>query len=386
MKTLQRTLVGTLLLGLLVSNILAITPAAYAAGELISTGRFSENANGDGAPSSKSEIYGNIKKVQVKQSASGKVVVTVDYWGIPNSRYTTHISWCYQLSEFRHDVYLGDNLSFLCASDHMDDYVVFFEPSLSKKGSQLGLRKDYKGTSTKGANKNQWIYTLSSKKFANNPIAGLAINTYYSSISVEQVTTTCSGSYSITCRTDRSSVFDVDQVLIEMSSVETEQMDPTPSKATDSTGSSTATSGSGNKVVQDYFDRIKGEYVRSTHKFQVTCINDAPRNGSVSGLKLYLALSTGDGRFTTGSQNFPSQYTGEFAGKIKTYPQAPSFNYIELDFTSPNANSNPCGLIATYVPPLQSIGSDVMSAMFLVGSPTGFAVANTKVFSALDIG
>jgi hypothetical protein len=368
------------------SNIFTITPVAVAAEVSISTGRFTEDANGDGAPSSKSAIYGNIKKVQAKQSAGGKLVVTVDYWGTPNSRYTTHISWCYQLSEFRHDIYLGDDLSFLCASDHMDDYVVFFEPSLAKNGSQLGMRKGYKGTSVKGAKKNQWIYTISSKKFVNNPIAGLALNTYYSSTSVEQVTTTCSGSYSISCRTDRSSVFDVDEVLIEMSTADVEQSAPTPTKSKAPTGSGTATTVAGDKVVQDYFDRITGEYVRSTHKFQVTCINDAPRNGSVSGLKLYLALSTGDGRFTTGSQNFPNRYTGEFANRIKTYPQAPSFNYIELDFTSPNANSNPCGMIATNVPSLQSIGSDVMSAMFLVGSPTGFAVATTKVFSGLDIG
>ena len=376
-----------ILLASLVLTMLTPIPGVLAAETSISYGRFTEDANGDGAPTSKSDIYGNIKKVQAKQSANGKLVVTVDYWGIPNSHYVTTIKWCYELDEYRHNAWLGDNLSFLCPITHMSDYVVYFEPSLAKKGSQLGMRKDYTGTSVKGVNKSQWIYTISSKAFVNNPIAGLQLSTYYSSTTMERVTTTCSGTYSISCNTASSSVFDVDEVLIEMSTVAVAQPIPAASKSSTSVGGGTSTAAAGAATVQDFFDRITGDYVRTSHKFQVTCINDAPRNGSVSGLRLFLVLSNMDGSVSSGTQYFPSHYTAAFASKIKTWSDTTtSLNYIELDFTSPNANTNPCGMTATYVPSLQSIGSDVKSAMFLVGGPTGFAVASRTIFSSFDIG
>ena len=77
------------------------------------------------------------------------------------------------------------------------------------------MKKAFKGTMKKGSKKNQYIYTLTGNLFKNTRIAGIRISTYYVSEAIEKITVTCKGSYSITCNTSSSNVFDVDEVLIE---------------------------------------------------------------------------------------------------------------------------------------------------------------------------
>ena len=351
---------------------------------VVSTGSYSENENSDDAPTSRDDMAGNFKKIKAEHLSNGTLKITIDYWASPNSRYTLKFRWCTYLSDFRRNIWTGDDLSFLCdvSDPNYTNYAVYFEPALSTKGNQLGLRKSFKGTIKKGTNKNQWIYTISGNLFKNSAVVGLDASMYYSSSSVERVTTSCSGSYSITCNTSRSSIFDVDEVLLELTTVSSlpeppaspaPAPKPSPSKSTGTSTSQSPTIGSPT-AIQKYFDRIDGQFNSSSRKFQVECINDAPRSGSVQDLRALLAISSNQFGTAPGREWFPTQFTPEFKDKIKTWSSDKSVLYIELEFTA--SNSNPCGMIFHNVPRLSEIGADVNYATFLVAGANGFAVAS----------
>jgi hypothetical protein len=359
---------------------------------IVSTGTYSENANSDDAPMSRDDMAGNFKKIKAEHLANGSLKVTIDYWAAPNNRYMLKLKWCTYLSEFRRNIWTGDNLSFLCdvSDPNYSNYAVYFEPALSSKGNQLGLRKTFKGTTKRGASKNQYIYTISGNLFKNTAVVGLDASMYYSSSSLERVTTSCSGSYSISCSTSRSSIFDVDEVLLELTTVSslperaaTPAPKPAPTKSSGTSTSQSPVIGSAT-TIQSYFDRIEGQFNSSSRKFQVECINDAPRAGSVSELRALMAISSNQFGTAPGKEWFPTQFTPEFKDKVKTWTASgPSLLYIELEFTT--SNSNPCGMIFHNVPRLSEIGSDVNHATFLVAGSTGFAVAS-KAQSKIAIG
>ena len=348
----------------------------------IAIGSYSENASSDGAPQGRSDMAGDIKKLQVSQLTNGTLQVTIDYWALPSNHHILSLRWCTYISEFRHNVWTGENLTFLCdvSDPNWKNFVIYFEPALSSKGSQLGLRKSYKGTSRKGSNKNQRIYTLSGSIFRNSVIAGLDASMSYSSSTLEEVTTTCSGSYSITCNTSRSSIFDWDEVLIELNQVSQSPSSPknpvNPAPSQPPASPQTPTAG-GNTTIQSYFDRIDGQFNKSSRQFQVECINDAPRSGSVNGLKAFLAISSNQFGMAPGREWFPKNFTPEFVNRIKTWSNNNVTHlYIELDFTA--KNGNPCGMIINNIPRLSEIGSDVNQSMFLIAGSTGYAVVGTN--------
>lgn len=356
------------------------------AANVISTGTYSEDANSDDAPISRSDMAGNIKKMKISQTTDGSLSITIDYWALPNNHYILGLRWCTYIDEFRHNAWTGEDLSFLCdvSDPNWRNYVVYFEPALSSKGNQLGLRSTFKGTSKKGANKNQWVYTIKGNLFRSSVIVGVEASTSYSSDTVERVTTTCSGSYSITCSTSRSSLFDVDEVLVEMSQISAPaqpatKASPTPTPKKTSTSTTQDSPLGATKTIQDYFDRIQGQFNPNTRQFQVECINDAPRSGSVSKLRALLAISSNTLATSPGKSWFPTKFTPEYASRIKTWTANSSDQshlYIELEFSAINAN--PCGMIFQNVPRLSEIGSDVNSATFLVAGSTGYAVASTN--------
>ena len=371
-------------ISLALALVFFLTPqyAVQAAG-VVTTGSYSENANSDDAPTSRDDMAGNLKKIKAEHLANGTLKVTIDYWAAPNSRYILKLKWCTYLSEFRRNIWIGDDLTMLCeASDpNYSNYSVYFEPALSAKGNQLGLRNSFKGSSKKGANKNQHIYTITGNLFKNSAVVGLEVGTYYSSSSMERVTTSCSGSYSISCNTSRSSVFDVDSALIELTTVSSlpeppaaATPKPSPSKSPSTSTSQSPKIGSPTPI-ESYFDRIDGQYNASSRKLQVECINDAPRSGAVQDLRALLAISSNQYATSPGKEWFPTQFTPEYKDRIKTWSgSGPSVLYIELEFTA--SNSNPCGMIFHNIPRLSEIGSDVNYASFLVGGSTGFAVVS----------
>jgi hypothetical protein len=134
--------------------------------------------------------------------------------------------------------------------------------------------------------------------------------------------------------------------------------------------------------IQDYFDRISGTYFPSTRQFIVSCINDARRDGIVEGLMVYLAISSNPSKLQTGQEWFPTAFTNVYSGKVKTWTSGKSHLYIELPFIAPDDNRNPCGLTVGNVPRLSEIGLDVETAVFLVASPNGYAVASKSLTRA----
>jgi hypothetical protein len=135
-------------------------------------------------------------------------------------------------------------------------------------------------------------------------------------------------------------------------------------------------------TIQDYFDRIPGTYFATSRQFTVTCINDARRDGIVDGLKVYLAISSNSTNLQTGQEWFPTQFTNSYVSKIKTWTNGKSHLYVELPFSAPDDNRNPCGLTVDNVPRLSEIGPDVNTAIFLVAGPTGYAVASKSMTKA----
>lgn len=132
-------------------------------------------------------------------------------------------------------------------------------------------------------------------------------------------------------------------------------------------------------TIQDYFDRIPGTFFAASRQFTITCINDARRDGIVEGLKVYLAISSNSVNLQTGQEWFPTQFTNSYANKIKTWTSGKSHLYVELPFTAPDDNRNPCGLRVDNVPRLSEIGLDVNTAIFLVAGPTGYAVVSKSM-------
>ena len=362
------------------------------AANVVSTGSYSENANSDDAPTSRDDMAGNFKKIKAEHLATGSLKITIDYWAAPNSRYILRFQWCTYLSDFRRNIWIGDDLSNLCdvLDPNYTNYQIWFEPALSSKGSQMGLRKKFKGTIKKGVNKKQYIYTITGNLFKNSAVVGLDVKMLYSSSTVERVTTSCSGSYSITCNTSRSSIFDVDEVLLELTTVSSlpersaaPAPKPSPTKTSGTSTSQSPVIGSATKI-ESYFDRIEGQFNASSRKFQVECINDAPRSGSVKDLRALLGISSNPYGTAPGKDWFPREFTPEFKDRIKTWSDKEnSFLYIELEFTA--SNSNPCGMIFHNVPRLSEIGADVNHATFLVGGGGGFALAS-KALSKIAIG
>jgi hypothetical protein len=373
--------------------VVLLTPLQFAqAAGVVSTGTYSENANSDNAPTSRDDMAGNFKKVKAEHLASGSLKITIDYWAAPSSRYILRFKWCTYLSEFRRNIWTGDDLSFLCeASDpNYTNYTIYFEPALSSKGNQIGLRNSFKGTIKKGVNKNQYVYTITGNLFKNSAVVGLDAKMLYSSSSVERVTTSCSGSYSITCNTSRSSIFDVDEVLLELITVSSlperptvQAPKPAPTKSSGTTTSQSPVIGSAT-TIQSYFDRIDGQFNSSSRRFQVECINDAPRAGSVKELRALMVISSSLYGTAPGKDWFPREFTPEFKDRIKTWPDGDkSVLYIELEFSA--SNSNPCGMIFQNIPRLSEIGADVNHATFVVAGSTGFAVAS-KALSKIALG
>ena len=142
-------------ISLLLVLMVLFTPQCIGnAAGVVSTGSYSENENSDDAPTSRDDMAGNFKKIKAEHLSNGTLKITIDYWASPNSRYTLKFRWCTYLSDFRRNIWTGDDLSFLCdvSDPNYTNYAVYFEPALSTKGNQLGLRKSFKGTIKKGTN------------------------------------------------------------------------------------------------------------------------------------------------------------------------------------------------------------------------------------------
>jgi hypothetical protein len=365
---------------------------AVQASGVISTGTYSENANSDDAPLSRDDMAGNFKGIKAEHLANGTLKVTIDYWAAPSNRYILKLKWCTYLSEYRRNIWTGDDSSFLCdvSDPNYSNYAVYFEPALSTRGNQLGLRKSFKGTIKKGVNKNQYIYTVTGNLFKNSAVVGLDASMHYSSSSMERVTTSCSGSYSISCSTSRSSIFDVDEVLLELTTVSSlperpaaQAPKPVPTKSSGPSTSQSPVIGSAT-TIQSYFDRVEGQFNVGSRRFQIECINDAPRAGSVKDLRALMVISSHLYGTAPGKEWFPKDFTPEFKDRIKTWPDGDkSLLYIELEFSA--SNSNPCGMIFQNIPRLAEIGSDVNHATFVVAGSTGFAVAS-KALSKIALG
>ena len=338
-----------------------LSPIRAAASQVLAQGNYSENANSDAAPFSKNDAIGNIKKLNVTQSSGGILKVTIDYWKLPSNNHTVRIRWC---APDQFDVY-GDEELGICNNSDKDylNNLVFFSPAKTTKSYQLGLRKSFSGSSKKGANANQWIYTIKGNSLISKPMGLVEVQMYYSSSIFTEVTTTCRGGYSITCNTRSSNVFEGDDAQVKLTSNAT----------------STAQGYSRQFLtIQSYFDKVSGSYNPSSRTFSLACNADARTDGIVDGLKLLIGISTNPNGVSAGQEWFPRQLTPLYAGVAKTWLNngSPYIMYIELPFTSPDGNRNPCGLQAAGIPRLSEIGLDVSSAIFLIAGPTGFASAS----------
>jgi len=351
---------------LILSVSLSSTPA-YAA-EVITRGSYSENANSDGAPISKSDTVGNIKKVNVTQTSDGVLKVTVDFWKIPTNNYTIRIRWC---EPGKFDDYEKMSMCNSLEKDWMNN-LVFFSPAKTKTSTQAGVRKSFTGSSKKGANANQWIYSIKGKGLIGKPMGLVEVFMLYSSSTFTEVTTTCRGGYSVTCNTRSSNVFDGDEVEVKLQT--TSQFDsayvPYVRQFLN---------------IQDYFDKITGTYSSSTRQFNLTCNVNARTDGIIDGLRLFMGVSSNPAKVSPGEQWFPKQFSTLYSSIAKTWIDkgAPYIMYIELPFTSPDENRNPCGLAAAGIPKLSAIGVDVESAIFLLAGPTGFAIASPSYTKAM---
>jgi len=344
-----------------------VTTTASAA-QVIAQGSFSENANSEGAPVSKLDAIGNIKKLNVVQASDGTLKVTIDFWTIPSSNHTVRIRWC---APDQFEDYAGVGICYSTDKDWLNN-LVFYSPAKTTKSHQLGLRKSFTGTSKKGTNSNQWIYTIKGASLAGKPMGLVEVFMLYSSTRFTEVTTTCRGGYSITCNTRSSNVFDGDEADVKL----------TPTLQTSSTNQPYSRQF---LKIQDYFDKVSGTYFNSTRQFNVACINDARKDGLIPDLKIYLAIfSSTDGAYV-GQKWFPTQINSAFTSQIKTWTNNGTHLYIELPFSSPDENRNPCGLIVNNVPRLSEIGLDVNTALFLVAGPTGYAIAS-KPLSKAELG
>ena len=179
---------------------------------ILARGIYSETANDDGAPISSTDVVGNIRKVNVTHNSNGTLQVVIDYWKIPNSNFTTRIRWC---APEAFDDYDGMGI---CDSTNPNwlNYLMFFSPSTASKGTQAGVRKSFKGSSRKGKNSNQIIYTISGSSLKSGSVGLVEVLMLFSSSTFTERTTTCRGGYTITCNTRSSNIFERDQAHIKL--------------------------------------------------------------------------------------------------------------------------------------------------------------------------
>jgi hypothetical protein len=345
---------------LMIISSTSMTATASAA-QVIAQGSFSENANSEGAPVSKLDAIGNIKKLNVVQTSDGTLKVIIDFWALPSSNHTVRIRWC---APDQFEDYAGVGICYSTDKDWLNN-LVFYSPAKTTKSHQLGLRKSFTGSSKKGANSNQWIYTIKGASLAGKPMGLVEVLMLYSSTRFTEVTTTCRGGYSITCNTRSSNVFDGDEVDVKLTS-------------TSQTSSTNQPYSRQFLTIQDYFDKITGTFSTSTRQFNLACNANARTDGIIEGLRLLMGISSSSSGVSTGQQWFPKQLTPLYASIAKTWVKdsAPYIMYIEIPFISPDGNRNPCGLTAAGIPKLSAIGIDVESTIFLLAGPTGFAVAS----------
>ncbi len=341
--------------------------SASEASETLSRGIYSETRNDDRAPISVSDSIGNIRKIEATHNSNGALQVVIDFWKIPTSNFTTRIRWCAP------DEYEDYDEMGICSNQNSNylNNLLFFSPSKESTGSQYGIRKSFKGVSKKGKSPNQWVYTITGTALKSSSIGLVEVLMLYSSATFTERTTTCRGGYTITCNTRSSNVFERDAAEVVMEQLET----------------SNSPSGYSRQflTIQDYFNRVSGTYFNSTRQFNVACINDARKDGIIEGLKVYLAIFSSTEGAYVGQQWFPNQINSAYANKIKTWTNNGSHLYIELPFSSPDENRNPCGLTVRNVPRLSEIGLDVNTALFLVAGPTGYAVAS-KPLTKIELG
>lgn len=347
-------------LAIIILNLACLATPASAA-EIITQGSFSENANSERAPISKSDAIGNIKKLNVVQSSDGTLKVTIDFWKLPSSNHTVRIRWC---TPDQFEDYGGMGICNSTDKNWLKN-LVFYSPAKTSKGNQLGLRKSFVSTSKKGANGNQWIYTIKGASLAGEPMGLVEVLMLYSSTRFTEVTTTCRGGYSITCNTRSSNVFEGDEADVKLIA--------------------TAQATSSNQpyyrqflTIQDYFDKIAGTFSPSTRQFNLACNSNARTDGIIEGLRLFMGISSSTSGVKAGQEWFPKQLTPLYASIAKTWVKdgVPYIMYIEIPFVSPDDNRNPCGLHAAGIPKLSAIGNDVESTIFLLAGPTGFAIAS----------
>jgi hypothetical protein len=170
----------------------------------LARGSYSETANDDSAPISSSDIVGNIRRINVIHRSNGVLELTVDYWKMPNSNFTTRFLWCSTDNvvdlELTNKQFCDTNLNFM----------MFFSPAMSSSGAQAGVRKTFKGTSKKGSNSNQRIYTISGSPLKSASVVRVEVLMLYASATFTERTTTCRGGYTITCNTRSSNIFERD--------------------------------------------------------------------------------------------------------------------------------------------------------------------------------
>lgn len=176
----------------------------------LARGSYSETANDDGAPISSSDIVGNIRRINVIHKSNGVLELTIDFWKIPNSNFTTRVVWCSP------DNLVDLELTNKQFCDANPNFMMFFSPSMSSSGAQAGVRKTFKGTSKKGSNSNQRVYTISGSPFKSASVVRVEVLMLYASATFTERTTTCRGGYTITCNTRSSNIFERDEVGVKL--------------------------------------------------------------------------------------------------------------------------------------------------------------------------
>ncbi len=179
---------------------------------VLAKGSYSETANDDGAPISSSDVVGNIRRINVLHKSNGTLEVTIEYWKVPNSNFTTRIRWC---APDAFDDYDGMGICDPTNPNWLNS-LMFFSPSKSSKGSQAGVRNSFKGTSRKGNSSNQIIYMISGPGLKSGSVGLVEVLMLYSSSIFTERTTTCRGGYTITCNTRSSNIFERDEADVKL--------------------------------------------------------------------------------------------------------------------------------------------------------------------------
>ena len=196
------------------SSSVSTTPSSTSTSnnQYLARGSYSETANDDGAPISSSDVVGNIRRINVLHKTNGTLEVTIDYWKVPNSNFTTRIRWC---APDAFDDYDGMGICDPTNPNWLNS-LMFFSPSKSSKGSQAGVRNSFKGTSRKGNSSNQIIYMISGSGLKSGSVGLVEVLMLYSSSTFTERTTTCRGGYTITCNTRSSNIFERDSADVKL--------------------------------------------------------------------------------------------------------------------------------------------------------------------------